>query len=196
MLVRETDSTVMRTLITVFVLVCLAAAIALGWFASRAFNRTEKVAETHTKAIRQDDGSLVLERKPVASAVLAMQIPKGSKVERVAQVTVKPKVAKNASNVAECDPVTVDLALVRMPDKTTHLIASSPDGTVVSGFDSPLHQTSYPVQYKRAIGADWVIGTRKVKPWIEQDVYRARVGVSVWEEGGKPAASIRVGWLF
>jgi hypothetical protein len=34
--------------------------------------------------------------------------------------------------------VTVDLSLVRMPDKTRRVIASSPDGKILSGVDVPI----------------------------------------------------------
>lgn len=38
----------------------------------------------------------------------------------------------------DCPPVTVDLSLVRMPDQSRRVVASSPDGAVVSGLDIPL----------------------------------------------------------
>lgn len=43
-----------------------------------------------------------------------------------------------AVDSCDCPPVTVDLSLVRMPDKTRRVVASSPDGTVLTGVDIPL----------------------------------------------------------
>lgn len=92
----------------------------------------------------------------------AQEIPKGAKVERIVQVTVDPngkpssgrngepvsggvqrptdpeKRAATASSGAACPPITVDLSLVRMPDKSQRVLASSPDGSVVGGIDVPV----------------------------------------------------------
>lgn len=44
----------------------------------------------------------------------------------------------------DCPPVRVDLSLVRMPDRTRRVVASSPDGQVVSGIDAPSELLSVP----------------------------------------------------
>ena len=98
----------------------------------------------------------------------AQEIPKGDKVERIVQVTVDPTVkvpsSRNAGgvsggpatppgslelspgpySVAGCPPVTVDLTLVRAPDKTQRVIASSPNGEVVGGIDVPVQDQPIP----------------------------------------------------
>jgi hypothetical protein len=98
----------------------------------------------------------------------AQIIPKGAKVERIVQITVDPSVkpssGRNAegfpgglstphgslalslgpSSVAACPPVTVDLTLVRMPDKTQRVLASSPNGEVVGGIDVPVQAPAVP----------------------------------------------------
>lgn len=38
----------------------------------------------------------------------------------------------------DCPPVTVDLSLVRLKDKTRRVVASSPDGQILSGLDIPI----------------------------------------------------------
>lgn len=44
----------------------------------------------------------------------------------------------------DCPPVQVDLSLVRMPDKTRRVVASSPTGTIISGIDAPLEPAAMP----------------------------------------------------
>ncbi len=95
----------------------------------------------------------------------AQELPKGAKVERLEEVTVDPypqgagdpgrttssvaagigtslNLAPSASPGAPgsraCPPVTVDLSLVRMPDQTRRVLASSPNGQVVGGLDVPV----------------------------------------------------------
>lgn len=43
-----------------------------------------------------------------------------------------------------CPQVTVDLSLVRMPDQTRRVVASSPNGTVVGGLDVPIDNPKLP----------------------------------------------------
>lgn len=43
-----------------------------------------------------------------------------------------------------CPQVTVDLSLVRMPDQTRRVIASSPNGSVVGGLDVPIDNPKLP----------------------------------------------------
>lgn len=98
----------------------------------------------------------------------AQEIPKGAKVERIVEVTVDtskmPSSGRHAepvfggpptppdlfraratgSSVAACPPVTVDLTLVRLKDKTQRVIASSPQGEVVGGLDVPVQDQPIP----------------------------------------------------
>lgn len=124
--------------------------------------------EPPAAAVREKDGSLELQRvateKLGAPGAIkpAQLIPKGAKVERIEEVTVnpteKPSSGLNLGAVSEgkptpsgpgdrspaaslqagCPPITVDLTLVRMPDKSQRVLASSPDGSVVGGIDVPV----------------------------------------------------------
>lgn len=60
-------------------------------------------SETPAPAIRQADGSLILERRPATleEAKPKQAIPKGGKVERIVQVTVEPKQRVSARNLVE-----------------------------------------------------------------------------------------------
>lgn len=122
--------------------------------------------EPAAPAVRQKDGSLELERAKQGSATPAKPagiIPKGGKVEREISVTVDPNKTEatgtSGARVAgesplssnsltpigpRCPQVTVDLSLVRMPDQTRRVIASSPNGTVVGGLDVPIENPKLP----------------------------------------------------
>ena len=132
-----------------------AGGLATGW----NIYRTTTKAEPPAVAVRQGDGSLILERKPETQKeseklIPTPQIPKGAKIERKVEVIVQPErkpeplpLSSFASSVPadlaapqkqDCPPVRVDLALVRMPDETRRVIASSQDGQIVGGVDIPL----------------------------------------------------------
>ncbi len=104
---------------------------------------------------------------PAGSSPLkpAQAIPKGAKVERIVQVTVQPtgkpfigplqgsadepsagstSARSGAVSASACPAVTVDLSLVRMPDKSQRVLASSPDGKVVGGLDVPVQEQTFP----------------------------------------------------
>jgi hypothetical protein len=124
--------------------------------------------ETPAAAVREKDGSLELERAPDGISATAPagtkplradpDIPKGGKVVRVVEVTVDPGkaqrgvqtpgkgtiVAPGGSVGPACPPVTTDLTLVRMPDKSERVLASSPDGTVSGGIDVPVSAPAIP----------------------------------------------------
>lgn len=169
-----------------------------------------KVPEVYKPAIAQTDGSVVLEKKPDPGAVVKQQLPPGAKVERMASVTVQPRaatrvavpVAQPASNpvaqvqgpffnysTAPCPPVTVDLSLVRMPDKTRRVIASSPDGAVVGGVDIPVDDAApapAPRLWAAGIAADPLRRIGGV--FVDRDLGFLRLGVQVnqRELGGLP----------
>ena len=100
------------------------AAFAWWWIAGTP------VVETPAAEVRQGDGSLVLERRP-GKAKPAAQLPKRAKLERQIRIDVQPE-------RADCPVCTVDLSLVRMPDDTRRVVASSPTGEILSGLDVPV----------------------------------------------------------
>lgn len=155
---------------------------------------TETRQESHVASVVQSDGSIILERSPSESTVAPMKIPKGAKMERIVKVSIKPKPSTKASD-SDCTPVTLDLALVRKQDNTRRVIASSPDGVIIGGVDIPVSDP-YEEKARNAAGIEWIAGTKQVRPWIERDYGNSRIGTSIWEESGKPAASIRVGFQF
>lgn len=167
----------------------LAAAGVGAWMAWPA-----TVIETPAAAETQSDGSIVLERKLDAPAKPAAQIPRGGKVERVVSVTVKPKpggtglAAPMAGQAAgdrlipppDCPPVKVDMTLVRMPDQTRRVVASSPDGEIVGGMDVPVETAAPPPERMNwAAGLSWDPLHRTPGAWIERDIARLRLGAEL-----------------
>ena len=167
-------------------LATICAAFAAGlWLGSR---QPEPVAivEPPAPAVRQDDGSLVASR---VAAVTALPVPVKlpPKVKPVRQVTA-------IASAPDCQPVGITTTLVEMPDLTMRAIVSSANGEILTATDTPIGTRYAAPSYRWAAGVEWQAGTQRVKPWIDRDAGRVRVGASVWEQSGKPAASVRLGW--
>jgi hypothetical protein len=169
-------------------------ALVLGLLAF-AFWPAKPVHEDVTAApqIVQADHSVIAQRAPDAHPPEPMHIiPNGFHEVRRDQVTVAPAPAAAASG---CPPVRVDLSLVRN-GSDQRVIASSPDGHVVSAIDVPIEATIVPPAPKPwaaglAYGTDHAVGV-----WVERDVGRLRVGAEVSKGAGPPRAEIRLGVAF
>lgn len=111
------------------------------------------VVEPPAEAVRQADGSLVLERKPDAAAKPAHQLPRGSTLERTAQITIAPTPTVDTAGHCACEEVTVDLSLVRQPDETRRVVASVEGGTLVRGVDVPVETPAHSRPLRWSIGA-------------------------------------------
>jgi hypothetical protein len=127
-----------------FLVVGLIGGVSLGWWLYRP---GAPKWEPPAPAVRQSDGSLILQRKSDPTAKAPAQIPHGSKLLRVVRVEVQPKptlvgdgnsATVDGTNRLICPPAEVDLSLLRNPDKTERFVASSPDGRVISGIDIPV----------------------------------------------------------
>lgn len=192
-----------RELALVLVAVGLVAGVGLGW---RLFTPEPAPIETPAPEVRQGDGSVVLERAPDPAAKPAHEVPRGGTVERQVSVVVRPdpvtrpRVDSQADSLTEpeaahppvhnappgaqadtilCPDVTVDLSLVRMPDRTRRVIASARGGTILGGLDIPVES---PVEAKRllwAAGAIWAPGSNAFGGFIHRDVGPLRVGLDV-----------------
>lgn len=162
------------------------AGLCAGFF---IYGPKDSVAETYAASAVQSDGSIVLERKPDAAASAPMAVPKGGKVERVVRATVKP-------TSASCPDVSLDLALVRMPDSTRRVVASSPDGQIVAGVDIPIETASISDQPKWAAGLSYST-ERRGGIWIDRDIGALRAGVAVRQDkSNRPVAEARLGIRF
>ena len=167
-------------------LATICAAFAAGlWLGSR---QPEPVAivEPPAPAVRQDDGSLVASRVSAVTS-LPVQVKLPAKAKPVRQVTA-------TASAPDCQPVEITTTLVEMPDLTYRAIVSSSNGEILAATDTPIGTRHVAPEYRWAAGVEWQAGTQRVKPWLDYDAVRVRVGATVWEQSGKPAASLRLGW--
>jgi hypothetical protein len=170
-------------------------ALVLGLLAF-AFWPAKPLHEDVTPApqIVQVDHSVIAQRAPDAAPPPAPHlIPKGFHEVRRDTVTVAPAPAAAASG---CPPVHVDLSLVR--DGTEQrVVASSPDGQVVSAIDVPIEAAVIPPAPKPwaaglAYGTDHSVGL-----WVDRDVGKLVLGAQVTrQQDGKVQAQLRAGVRF
>lgn len=180
------------------------AGMTAGW---KIWGPKQAKQEVYAAPVTQQDGSQILEKKPQADAKPAQQVPKGATVERVVQVTVQPDAPHSFPGRSEsdalvpadparppCPPVRVDLTLVRMPDLTRRVIASSPDGKVVGGVDIPVESAApAPRPLKWAAGASWNPTNRTYGGWVQRDIGPLLVGLDVLQQR-VPDPISRVTW--
>lgn len=163
-LFRDLPCRIKNTLI-VAAIGCLAiGCLLLGWKIGKP-TRPGRL-DPPAAAVVQTDGSVIVERKPNPEAKPPHEIPKGAKVERVVQVKVRPRAAATvptsgdglqgkASLPSASPETTVDLSLVRMPDQTRRVIASSPDGEIVGGLDVPVEAAPTAKASKNTLITGW-----------------------------------------
>lgn len=182
--------------------VTVAVSIALAAGATWWLTRPKLIIETPAAEETQADGSKLIERKATdPKAKPAHQIPKGSKVERIDHVTITPQGDDLVPKGGKCKPLSVDLTLVRMPDKTRRVVASSPDGEV-AGIDIPVETESQPEARNWAAGVSFDPIKQTPGAWIERDIGRVRIGAEVNQAriniGGPVGIEtrVRVGWAF
>jgi hypothetical protein len=172
------------------VLVLLAGVLAWVYWPEKP--RAEVL--TPAPQVQQADGSMIAARAPDAHPPAPVHtIPQGYHEVRRDTVTVAPAPAAAASG---CPPVRVDLSLVRN-GADQRVIASSPDGQVVSAIDVPIEAAMVPAAPKPwAAGLSY--GTRHdVGIWVDRDVGRLVVGGALSRlPDGKTEAQVRVGVRF
>jgi len=197
------------------VLVCAGCALvnlALGLFGGYMIRDSLEAPEVVTPAPeeRQDDGSLILERRPDPSpSPPPHEIPKGAVEERHVSVVVrpvkvrKPAEAKNDEVVPApepCPDVRIDLSLIRDTQGGRRVIASSPDGRIHGGLDVPIVGANVTTQRKWAAGISYDPFRESPGAWVERDYGRLRFGADLHQDrtGYQTgmAARVRIGWTF
>lgn len=177
--------------------------LGLGWH----MYHSKPIVQTIAEAKRQADGSLELSRIPTSNDSLPPKqiIPKGDKVLREIEVKVQPSSAgtgqTNGSGPREDaksdPPVTLDLTLVKEPDNQERVIASSPDGEVISGIDIPLPDAYGPTvkvtPWAAGVGytVDWMNGRRDWKGAVARDLGPFRVEAIVGKNDLTGVLSVR-----
>lgn len=173
--------------------------LGIGW---KIWKPTPVKAEAYARAQRQQDGSLILERKPQPDAKPAQEIPKGAKVERIAQVQFRPAEVMPRTSGPSPEillpvppPYTLDLTLVRMQDQSRRLIVSSPDGEIVGGVDMPVEAMPEPKTLKWAAGVVYggtAWGDKAVGAFVDRDFAFLRTGLELTKN--TYALQARQGW--
>ena len=168
--------------------VLILAGLAIGW---KFFAPDLQKPEIYAPLSVQDDGSKVLERKPQHDAKPAHKIPDGAKVERIVEIEVRslPEKAPSAlqegssstgaPSKADCPPVKVDLSLVRLPDESRRVIASSSNGEIVGGVDIPVESARVYKELKWAAGVSYNPLDRGFGAFIDRDLGPFRLGAEV-----------------
>jgi len=147
--------------------------VGTGW---KLFHPVPGKIDPPAASVVQNDGSVILERRPDANAKPVQTIPHGATVNRIDHIVLQPTAATSAYGAgtaptagsgqpvgappapsSPCPPVRLDLTLVTLPDKTMRVIASSPDGTVLEGssVDIPVTAQEVPKVLRWSTGASY-----------------------------------------
>lgn len=165
----------------------------LGVLAGRwVWTDTVKVIEQAAPAVSipptptSPHGAVMLARTTGEHSKPAQALPKGATVQRISQVTVKPK---------DCAPVTIDTTIVK--DKTgQRIITSSPDGEITGGFDMPTQTMIATIVRHWAAGATYG-SDRTYGAFVDRDFGRIRVGAEVQQlQTGGMGGRIKLGFTF
>lgn len=171
------------------IIIAFVAGAALASLVNWKLWHKDPVIETYATEERQMDGSAILERKPDAAAKPVHQIPKGAKVERVVKLEVKATTTETVSEdtdsagaarpIIDCPPVQVDLSLVKLPDETRRVIASSTNGEIVAGVDIPVEAARQAKEPKWAAGLTMSPIGRGYGAFVDRDFGPFRVGAEI-----------------
>lgn len=176
-------------------------ALALGWVLYRP---GPAPIEKPASAVRQGDGSLLVARGAAGDVPKSAphEIPRGGVEERRIHLEVRPRwttpperapdssappMTEGWTSSSSCPPVTVDLSLVRMPDGTRRVVASSPDGDVVGGLDVPLERRpAEPRPLRWAAGASYGMVDHSPGAWVTYSRGPFTAGADVFRTPARP----------
>lgn len=194
----------------------LGALVGLG-FGWKFWRSTPGKREGSAAVVVLPSGDVMLGRDAGGSPKPATAVPPGAKVERIIRVVVKPSPGPSTGETAPtngsgpgtdatpgppstatnpCPPVQVDLTLVRMPDKTRRVIASSHDGQVLPGssVDIPVDVADEPKVLKHAAGLVYGVnsaGGKSEGVFYDHDFKFLRTGAEVTRD---TYSNIATGW--
>lgn len=192
-------------------------AAALGFCLAWWIHKPRVIVETAAPSVELPSGGLVIERAPqapVPTTVKQAAKEAGGKLERAVTITVQPKpiqtppvaavepsspvgpAAPAAAPGCSCEPVTVNLGLIRMPDRTRRVVATS-DGQILSALDIPVEALDGSRLRLWAAGVSYEPVRRDYGAWVERDLGPFRLGVDVQARHvGGLTAIVRVGIRF
>lgn len=94
-----------------------------------------------------------------------------------------------------CEPVRVDLGLVRMPDRTRRVVATAQGGEILSAVDIPLEAAIAPKALPWAAGLSYS-SERELGGWLDRDLGPLRLGVEIQNRREGVTAVLRAGIRF
>lgn len=196
----------------------LAVLVVVGLLCFRAgmeYGQPVAVAATYEAGKPLVGGGRQLESRPDPKAKPAQPVEPGAKVQRAGQIKFRPKptteqrvVAAGQQDAAQakegatdglsiqCPDVTLDYTLIRLPNGQERMLTSSPDGTVLDGFDSPVAAVTFTPERKWAAGLSYGLGERSggIGVAIERELAPFVVGADLFMQDGEPAARVKALW--
>lgn len=158
------------------------AGLALGWGLHPG---KELMHEPPAPAIELSNAT-VLERQPslaVPSAILeAAAEVRGAKLERAAKLTVQP-------TQLDCEPLHVELGVLRMKDDTQRIVVRSDDAAILGGVDIPIDRT-LPRAPKWSAGALYNPVDQTYGAYLDRDLGPFRAGIDLMQDRDHDGAMI------
>lgn len=198
-------------------LFCLIIGITIGWAIWHP--RPQITIEKPAPAKVLPSGHTAIQRAPealpsVQAVADAFSLDHRAKVVRELHFDVAPiSVPAAAPTVAHegtqkqhpvsmsCQPVHVDLSLVKLPDGSERVVASAKGGDILNAIDMPVVSLTQSAQPKWAAGALYDVAHRRYGGFLDRDLGPFRVGVEVMESRNYPTdygytAAVKVGLRF
>lgn len=162
----------------------LAAVIAA--FALLIYFAPEKPlpAQPTLPEVRNHDQSLTIATEAASKPAKRRMAASGT-IERQIDITIQP-------NASECASMAVTIDLVRQDD-VLRVIASSPDGRVITGRDMVFTLPEPEKKWAAGISYDT---RRHGGLWIDRDFHDLRIGAAVKNSDNGLQAEARIGWRF
>ena len=124
------------------IFISLLAGLLFGFLVGKYVYEYIPPQENFAQAIRQKDGSLILERNPYEKPK-KIEMPTGATLIRQQILTIAPNDLGN---------IKLDFSLIKMSDESLRVVAKSSNGTIISGVDIPVAFASTSSEYKYTMG--------------------------------------------
>ena len=176
--------------------------------------RPQIIIEKPAPAKVLPSGHTAIQRAPEAvpsppAQADAKALGRGATVLREVHFDVKPRpippppeaTQKQHPVSLSCQPVHVDLSLVKLKDGSERVVASAKGGEILNAVDMPVVSLTQTAQPKWAAGALYDVAHRRYGGFLDRDLGPFRIGVEVMESHNYPTdygytAAVKVGLRF
>lgn len=164
----------------------VVAGLSSGWWLWRP---KPAPVETAAAAIQlPKSGAMVIERNPAAAVppkivAATKELNRKAKLTRAATITVQP-------TQPDCDPVEIELGLVKLPDNTSRIVTTSDNATVTGGVDIPVATEQVVKEMKWAAGASFDVRERSYGVFVDRDFGFLRVSAEIRQSKEQGATAI------